>query len=162
MIDCVNLYQLPTVLGVGEVDRTLNVHMRLAQKEDAEVLERLFNEFSDCQMSRAVSIQKAISDPNAMFLVAEIDNEIVAFVHQVFFEDPFHAGTNSLITSLFVSKIHRKHGIAANMIKKAIENARTREVQEVHVSTRTDNTGAIRLYEKLGFRKEGVLLEMNP
>jgi len=140
----------------------LSARVRLAGKDDADILEKLFNEFSDWQIKRFLSIQKAICDPNAELLVAEVDGEIVAFVHQVFFEDPLHAGVNSLITNLFVSKTYRKQGIAASLIMKAIESAKARRAQEVHVTTRMDNTQAIRLYEKLGFRKEGLLLEMNP
>ncbi len=136
--------------------------MRSAQKKHVDILEKLFNEFSEQQLKRGLSIQKAICDPNAEILVAEVEGEIVAFLHQVFFEDPLHAGVNSLITSLFVGRAYRKRGIAASLIAKAIENAKARKVQEVHVTTRVNNTQAIRLYEKLGFHKEGVLLEMNP
>ncbi len=140
----------------------LAVRIRSAQATDAEVLESLFKEFFDWQLERADSIRKAICDPNAELLVAEADGELVAFIHQVFFQDPLHAGLNSIITNLFVREKHRRRGIASALIAKTIENARARAVQEIHVTTRSDNTQAIDFYKKLGFHKEGILLEMNP
>ncbi len=95
-------------------------------------------------------------------LVAEYDSELVAFLHQVFFVDPLHAGVNSDITSLFVKEDCRRRGIASQLLQKAIQNAKRRKVKEIHVTTRKDNKTAIRFYEKNGFKKQGILLETNP
>ncbi|NIQ05105.1 MAG: GNAT family N-acetyltransferase, partial [Candidatus Korarchaeota archaeon] len=69
---------------------------------------------------------------------------------------------NSDITSLFVKEGYRRRGIASQLLQKAIQNAKKRKVREIHVTTREDNNTAIRFYEKLGFKKEGILFETNP
>jgi ribosomal protein S18 acetylase RimI-like enzyme len=61
-----------------------------------------------------------------------------------------------------VKKEHRRKGIASKLIQQSLEHARRRNVVEVHVTTREDNTSAIRFYEAKAFRREGVLFEINP
>jgi ribosomal protein S18 acetylase RimI-like enzyme len=140
----------------------LVITYRLARQEDVRVLERLFEEFSGWQLERSVSISKAIDNPDGELLVAEVDDKIVGLIHQVFFEDPLHAGLNSYITDFFVKEEHRKKGIGSELLKRALETAKTREVKEVHVTTRENNYGAMKFYEKYGFSRAGVLFELNP
>lgn len=139
---------------------TLNI--RLAREQDVQVLEQLFLEFSQWQIRRDEAIRKAIRDPAGELLVAESSGRVVAFIHQVFFQDPLHAGLNSAITGLFVSDRYRGRGIASQLVKRALENAKTRKVVEVHVDTEESNRDAVKLYERLGFRKVGVMFERNP
>jgi ribosomal protein S18 acetylase RimI-like enzyme len=47
-------------------------------------------------------------------------------------------------------------------MKEALKDAAERGIIEVHVSTRTDNDIAIRLYKSLGFEYAGPLFEHNP
>ncbi len=136
--------------------------VRLAREEDILSLEDLFFRFSDWKLERNTILRKTINDDNGEMLVAECDGEIVGFLHQVFFVDPLHAGVNSDITSLFVKEGYRRRGIASQLLQKAIQNAKKRKVREIHVTTREDNNTAIRFYEKLGFKKEGILFETNP
>ncbi len=136
--------------------------VRLAREVDIPCLEELFLRFSDWELERNATLREAINDPNGELLVAEYDSELVAFLHQVFFVDPLHAGVNSDITSLFVKEDCRRRGIASQLLQKAIQNAKRRKVKEIHVTTRKDNKTAIRFYEKNGFKKQGILLETNP
>ena len=140
----------------------MRIIYRRARQEDVHVLERLFEEFSGWQRERSVSIRRAIDDPGAELLVAEVDEEIAGFIYQIFFEDPLHAGVNSVIADLYVEKGHRKKGIGSELLGKALETAKARDVKEVHVTTREDNYEAMKFYEKYGFNKAGVLFEMNP
>lgn len=130
--------------------------------KDVEILERLYEEFSEWHLERSASIRKTITDSNGELLVAEVEGQLVGFVNQIFFEDPLHAGLNSLVTDLFVKKEHRGRGIGSELFKRALETAKTRKVKEVHVTTREDNQEAIKFYEKHGFKKGGILFEFNP
>lgn len=142
-------------------ERKVSIKFRPARKEDVKTLEKLFEEFSDWQLQRTDAIHAAIEDPNGELVVAEVDDQVVAFIHQVFFNDPLHGGLNSDITNLFVKEGHRKKGIASQLLSKALESAKRRNAKEVHITTRENNTRAIRLYEKHGFNKVGILLENN-
>ncbi|MCK4668871.1 GNAT family N-acetyltransferase [Candidatus Bathyarchaeota archaeon] len=140
----------------------MSIAIRLAIEEDIPVLEELFLEFSSWNLQRSETLLKAIKDPNGELLVAESNGQVVAFLHQIFFIDPLHAGLNSDITSLFVKEGCRRKGIASSLVEKAVENAKRRNVIEIHVTTRESNRTAMELYEKLGFTKEGILFERNP
>jgi ribosomal protein S18 acetylase RimI-like enzyme len=140
----------------------LETVLRLAVQEDLKALERLFEEFSGWRRERSASILKAVTNPSTELLVAEHNHHIVGFLHQVFFEDPLHAGTNSFIIDFFVEAEFRKKGIGTSLLKQSMENAKRRQVKEVHVTTREDNKKAIQFYEKLGFERAGVLFEFNP
>jgi len=142
--------------------RELKASYRKAGTKDVEILSRLFEEFSDWHLERTASIQKAIAISEGELLVAEVDGRIVGFVNQVFFEDPLHAGPNSLVTDLFVKKEFRGLGIGSELTKRALLRAKAKKVKEVHVTTREDNYEAMRFYEKHGFSRAGVLFEFNP
>ncbi|UCE29008.1 MAG: GNAT family N-acetyltransferase [Candidatus Bathyarchaeota archaeon] len=140
----------------------MSASVRLAQHGDIPILESLFLEFSGWPLQRSDSIQEAIKDPNGELLVAELEGQIVAFIHQIFFIDPLHGGLNSELTSLFVKKEHRRKGIASKLVQQSLKNAKRRNVVEVHVTTREDNIAAVRFYEANAFRREGLLFECNP
>lgn len=140
----------------------MSIAIRLAREEDVPVLEDLFLEFSSWNLQRSETLLKAIKDPDGELLVAESNGKVVAFLHQIFFIDPLHAGLNSDITNLFVKKGCRRKGIASSLVEKAVENAKRRNVIEIHVTTRENNRTAMELYEKLEFTKEGILFEKNP
>ncbi|MGD8565272.1 MAG: GNAT family N-acetyltransferase [Candidatus Bathyarchaeota archaeon] len=140
----------------------MKVTIRKARKEDIQVLEELFLEFSSWNLDRQKSLHKVIDDPNGILLVAEYNDQVVGFIHQVFFMDPLHAGHNSDITNLFVKEKFRRKGIASSLVQKALEDAKRRKVVEIHVTTRKNNLKAINFYQELGFKMEGLLFEKNP
>ena len=56
--------------------------------------------------------------------------------------------------------IHPSHsgkGCGYNLLKEIIDNARERSFLRIELSVACENTKAIRLYEKAGFEKEGIL-----
>jgi len=140
----------------------LSIIIRRAEEKDIPVLEELFLQFSDWPLQREQTLRNIMKDPTSELLVAESEQEIVGLLHQIFFLDPFHAGLNSHITSLFTKEVHRKKGIGTQLLKKAIENAKQRNVVEVHVDTEEENASAIAFYQKHGFTKAGVMFETNP
>lgn len=52
---------------------------------------------------------------------------------------------------------HRDQGLGAKLINSVLAAARERGLARVSLHVRADNTRAIRLYERLGFRHEGRL-----
>jgi len=136
--------------------------VRTASEGDLPALEKLFFEFSKWKLQRTESIRKALRNPNEELLVASSDNQVIAFLHQVFYNDPLHAGPCSSITSLFVKEQYRRKGVASQLLKKALETAKSRNVIETHVTTREDNSTAIEFYGNRDFTRVGILFEINP
>lgn len=90
-------------------------------------------------------------NPRALFMVA-MDGEK-------------HAGTCGIITvagegdisNVAVDEAYRRQGIAYELVKAAMECARNEyDVTEFTLEVRAGNKAAIGLYEKLGFKSEGV------
>src|SRR6187200_3474889 len=50
----------------------------------------------------------------------------------------------------------RRHGVGRRLVAECLGLARTARLEKVELEVFTDNEGAIRLYESLGFVREGV------
>ena len=59
------------------------------------------------------------------------------------------------LISVYLKKEHRGAGIAEALIKKVIEHAKT-QVSQLHCTVVADNTAAVELYKKLGFKLYGT------
>ena len=60
------------------------------------------------------------------------------------------------ITNVMVREDHRRQGIAAQMLKKLMEDSAEIGARNFTLEVRRSNIPAIKLYEKLGFVSEGV------
>ncbi|MBR1875689.1 MAG: ribosomal protein S18-alanine N-acetyltransferase [Lachnospiraceae bacterium] len=60
------------------------------------------------------------------------------------------------ITNVMVREDHRRAGIAEEMLKELMERSKEIGVRNFTLEVRASNLPAIRLYEKLGFKSEGV------
>ncbi|RKO84113.1 N-acetyltransferase 12, isoform CRA_a [Blyttiomyces helicus] len=58
------------------------------------------------------------------------------------------------IAMLAVSKFHRKRGIGSKLVKKAVKVMQALDADEVVLETEYTNTGAMALYENLGFVRD--------
>ncbi|MEQ9716268.1 MAG: GNAT family N-acetyltransferase [Candidatus Asgardarchaeum sp.] len=95
-----------------------------------------------------------------MGFVAAIDNKIIGYVDIIFFQDIAHGGFLGQIQNLIVAKEYRGQGIGKRLAKKAIDFAKEMGFKELHVWTKFDNVKAISLYEKMGFKRSSLLLEI--
>lgn len=159
---CSTLNRNPIKPSITYEVKKLPIIIRRAEEKDTSALEDLLLQFSGWPLRRGQTLRKIMKETTSELLVAESNQEIVGLIHQVFFLDPVHAGLNSYVTSLFVKESHRKKGIGSQLLKKAIENAKKKGVIEVHVDTEENNIGAIEFYQKLGFKKVGIMFENNP
>ncbi len=91
----------------------------------------------------------ALTQENAVTLVAEADGEIAGFITGVFLFD------NADIYSVATSKQHRKKGIGGKLLTGFFE-ALPSEVEAVGLEVRESNSAAISLYEKHGFERVGL------
>jgi len=63
-----------------------------------------------------------------------------------------HAG----LLAIGVVRQYRRHGIGADLMKRAIAAAWKRRFTRIELTVRADNHAAIALYERMGFTKEGA------
>src|SRR5690606_13120417 len=93
---------------------------------------------------------------NCIFLVAEVDNEIVGTL-------TFSASSSQRTRhigefGMSVKKAYWGLGVGSNLLSYLIEWAKeTNIIRKINLKVREDNIRAIALYKKFGFKKEGII-----
>lgn len=109
---------------------------------------------------RADVLKQALRDPNYELLVAELDKEIIGFIDRWDISDFAHGAKLSYMENLYVLPQFRRKGVGDTLLEKIVKSAKSKGAREIHVTTRFDNKPAIDLYEKHGFVKRNLQLEM--
>lgn len=65
-------------------------------------------------------------------------------------------GDDAQIMTIGVAKEYQKQGIASNLLKTMIENAKSIGARRMLLEVRVNNNPALKLYEKFGFTKMGL------
>jgi RimJ/RimL family protein N-acetyltransferase len=107
-------------------------------------------------VDRQVEIIEQFQEPGKLFIVGLVDGElssILSFVNGRKVRTA-HAGEFGLT----VQKKFWGLGIATKMMKYLLEWAEQSQlIRKIDLRVRTDNASAIAVYEKLGFKQEGLL-----
>ena len=91
--------------------------------------------------------------PHAAVFVAERHGEIVGRLSVG--RDPHPASDHVADLGLMVAKGHRRHGVGWGLLEQAARWARAVGVEKLELHVFPHNDGAIRLYERFGFEREG-------
>ena len=92
-------------------------------------------------------------------LVAEVENEVAGYVA---LRAPTSLPSNAhvlVLVGLAVAPAHQRRGVAEELVRAAVAEARRRGARKLSLRVLAGNAGARRLYERLGFVVEGVLRE---
>ena len=87
---------------------------------------------------------------NAMFLVVEDKGEIVGYCGLLMVLD------EGDITNVAIKRTRQNEGIGGFLMQSLIRLAGERGITTIHLEVRTGNSGAIRLYERSGFTRDGI------
>lgn len=85
-----------------------------------------------------------------VMLVAERENKICGFIAAQ------TGGGNWEIENVVVGKEYLRQGIASLLVREIMKRARMGKASEVILEVRESNHAARSLYEKMGFRRQGV------
>jgi ribosomal-protein-alanine acetyltransferase len=124
--------------------------------EDATTrqLDRLYEIEMECFKKEAFTrnqIASLLTDYNSVSLVAKIKGEIVGFIIGAICIE-----RNSLtghILTIDVSPIHRQKGIAQKLLEETETIFKEKGVKTCRLEVRENNIAALRLYQKLGYKK---------
>jgi len=130
----------------------LTLSIRPANLTDLNGLVDLENiSFTTDRLSRR-SFRHWISTDHRVILIAEDKDQLAGYILII-----YHPGTRlARIYSLAVSPALRGHGIAQALIKAGEKTARDDGRLYLRLEVNVDNFPAIKLYEKLGYRKFGL------
>ena len=92
--------------------------------------------------------------PHAAVLVAEADGRVVARLSIA--RDPHPASAHVADLGLMVAADHRRRGIGTALLDAAVAWARDASVRKLELHVFPHNEPALSLYERYGFRTEGV------
>ena len=132
---------------------TTQVHVRSARAADLDALVELeHHTFTTDRVSRA-QYRRHIAGATAAVLVAENDSRVLGSA-VVFFR---RGSDGARLYSVAVSDRARGQGIGDILVAAAEQAARHRGSRRIYLEVRHSNAGAIRLYERRGYRRIGVL-----
>jgi ribosomal-protein-alanine acetyltransferase len=128
--------------------------------EDASIkqLDELYKIEMECFKREAFSkhhIASLLTDYNCISLVAKIDGKIVGFIIGI-----MHIERNTLtghILTIDVSPPYRRRGIAQMLLQKIEEIFKEKGVKSCRLEVREDNIAALKLYQKLGYKRVAKL-----
>jgi ribosomal-protein-alanine acetyltransferase len=127
--------------------------IRSARLEDLEALVAIENRSFDVDRFSRRSFRYLLTKANAETLVYEEQGRVLAYVMLL-----FNTGTSlARLYSLAVDPVLRGRGIGSALIEAAEASAVGHDCIYLRLEVRRDNTTAIRLYEKLGYKRIGVL-----
>lgn len=94
-------------------------------------------------------------------LEEELENPCACFLTAMEGEEPLgYGGMHCVAGECFVTNVavfpqRRRQGVGEAIVGALLEEARARGGEFLSLEVRPSNTGAVALYEKLGFRQEG-------
>lgn len=92
-------------------------------------------------------------DPNNQLIIAELESKIVGMFQITFIPYITHIGSKRcLIEGVRVHEKYRSLGFGEQMIKHAIALAKKQNCKMVQLTSNKTRKGAIKFYEKLGFK----------
>lgn len=139
----------------------MTIKIRKADLGDFNQIDSLSEELLGSSVGdREEMFRKALENKGYLCLVAEINWEVVGFIDMWAFPDVSHGAYLAQIQNLVVTEKMRGKGVGAKLVEEMIGFFRKRKYHELHVWTEKTNRSAIRLYKRLGFRREQLLLEM--
>ncbi len=94
-------------------------------------------------------LAEELRNPQAHFLVAERDGETAGYigVQEICGE--------GYVTNVAVLPQYRRKGIGERLVREAVRGAKLRGCDFLSLEVRVGNEAAIRLYERLGFQRQG-------
>ena len=95
-------------------------------------------------------------------LVAEENSEIIGAVSYSIMDmkaSIIHPFKSLWISDLVIDENHRRQGIAEMLMEKVKADAKENSVDRIQLNVNALNSGAIKLYEKIGFTPEMIKME---
>jgi RimJ/RimL family protein N-acetyltransferase len=99
-------------------------------------------------------IADAATDPHALLLVAEADDELVGNLGVR--RDPHPCSAHVTTVGMSVGRAWRALGVGGSLLEIAADWARRHGCQKMTLSVFPHNSAAIRFYEARGFAREGL------
>ena len=128
----------------------MNVELRRLETRDLDLVEAIERESYPTPWSRAM-FDAELRKPSALALGAFTESDVLvgyAFVSR--YVDAWH------VMNVAVADSYRRRGIASALLERLFAVTESDPQRGYTLEVRVSNTGAIRLYEQLGFEARGI------
>ena len=128
----------------------MNVELRRLETRDLDVVEAIERESYPTPWSRSM-FDAELRKPSALALGAFTESDVLvgyAFVSR--YVDAWH------VMNVAVAGSYRRRGIASALLERLFAVTESDPQRGYTLEVRVSNTGAIRLYEQLGFEARGI------
>ncbi|WP_421945988.1 GNAT family N-acetyltransferase [Pedobacter sp.] len=136
------------------------IEIKRINLNEADLVISLFNQyrifygnFSDLGMAKAF-VDARLENNESVIFVALDENKPVGFTQLYPKYSSARLSKNWILNDLFVNENYRKQGIGQELIKTAMDFAKTNSSTFVQLETAVDNYTAQSLYEAIGFKKQ--------
>ncbi|MCL5244648.1 GNAT family N-acetyltransferase [Cellulophaga sp. 20_2_10] len=148
------------------------IEIRKAQFEDLETLksfeqgvilaERPFDETLKPDPISYYSIEDLLKDPKTVVAVATVNNILIGSAYATIKEAKKHLkhDTYAYLGFMYVDPKHRGKGVNKSIIDFLFRWIKKQNTKEVRLDVYSENTAALRAYEKAGFKKHMINMRM--
>lgn len=132
--------------------------MPILLKYEQEVIdyERQFNEDIKKEGAKYYNLKSLITENDSAVFVGEVDGKVIATGYALIMEGlpQFVYDEYTYLGFMYVAPEYRGKGINAKIIQAAIKWSEKRGIQHLRLQVYSENSAAIKAYEKLGFKAE--------
>ena len=96
------------------------------------------------------AFRDSMGSDNTIYIVAKENNNVAGYAGMYL---SFEEGN---ITNVAVNPLSRRKGIGEKIVRDILNRAYEKGVRDVFLEVRETNSVAIALYEKIGFKEEGI------
>lgn len=130
-------------------------HMQITSGETDNML-RYPDEITMAVENEAVFLDNSASSDDSLFICAEVGGMIVAN-GSIFPVSAVEKCRHRCVFGISILKSFWGLGIGSHILSAIINEARKAGYEQIELDVVSDNTRAVRLYEKFGFRQYGIL-----
>ena len=127
----------------------MNVQLRRLETHDLDAVETIERESYPTPWSRSM-FDAELRKPSSLALGAFTADELLGYAFVSRYVDAWH------VMNVAVANAYRRRGIASALLERLFNVTATDPKRGYTLEVRVSNTGAIRLYEQLGFEARGV------
>ena len=127
----------------------MNVQLRRLETHDLDAVETIERKSYPTPWSRSM-FDAELRKPSSLALGAFTADELLGYAFVSRYVDAWH------VMNVAVANAYRRRGIASALLERLFDVTATDPKRGYTLEVRVSNTGAIRLYEQLGFEARGV------
>ena len=127
----------------------MNVQLRRLETHDLDAVEAIERESYPTPWSRSM-FDAELRKPSSLALGAFTADELLGYAFVSRYVDAWH------VMNVAIANPYRRRGIASALLERLFDVTATDPRRGYTLEVRVSNTGAIRLYEQLGFEARGV------